>query len=75
MKYLAALAITILCILIALIPEGAMYLIFRLANPTTELGRILLIGIFLVVGGGLIVWWTILVFVLWGKMICAVMDW
>lgn len=54
-----------ICTAIALLPETAMWLTYGLIAPTSEIGKILTIGMFWLCGGGLCIAFGALGFLLW----------
>ncbi len=64
-KLLAFIGITIPCVIFGLLPEIVMYFTWGLIDPVTVLERILTVGLFWVVGGGLCILFAWLALILW----------
>ena len=74
MKLGFLLLITFVCLVFALIPEGAMWFIWHVAAPTMEVSRLLLVVLFVTCGGGLSVLFGFLGLALWVAMVGALVD-
>ena len=64
-KFIAFILITLICICIAVIPETAMYFLWQMVNPQTELGKILVLGIFWCGGFVFCIMFALFGFLLW----------
>lgn len=74
MKILFALMITVMCLAMALLPELAMYGLYKFINPTTELARILMFAIFWIFGIGLCIGSAILSFIIWVGLMAGLLK-
>jgi len=64
-KWVIGIGWSLLCLIVAVIPETALYLIFKFINPTTEMGRILTGGLLLWFGIGVSFLFLVIAFMLW----------
>ena len=53
MKTLTVIVSTLVCIILGTLPELAMWALWGLVHPQTEVGRILMIALFIFCGGGI----------------------
>lgn len=64
-KFIGLMVMTLACFIFALLPEIGMYFLWQVVSPTTEIMRLLLIGVFIFGGGALCVLFAFLGFSLW----------
>jgi hypothetical protein len=74
MKWSIGLLVTVFCIVVGIIPELAMWGIWSLVHPSTEVGRIVMVALFLFGGTSLSILFGIVAFVMWAKLINVVLD-
>ena len=74
MKVAAIFIVTLICGLISLIPEAALYLVYHLMSPTTETGRIVTGGLMIWFGGGFCLLFAAGAFFLWVGLMKMVLN-
>lgn len=72
MKALVIAISSIVCLAISLLPEVAMYFTYWLINPSTELGRVLVLTVFWFGGLSVCVFFGFLGFALWISIVSEV---
>jgi hypothetical protein len=73
-KALFMLVATIVCAIIAAIPEGAMYFLWHIVAPTEGWQRLAMVALFILGGGGITILFWVLAGALWMAVAAACLD-
>lgn len=73
-KFILAIVFTMFCIAFAVLPETAMYFLWHLIHPESELARILVLGIFWFGGAGLCILFGFMGFVMWAHGFVGILE-
>ena len=65
---------TLFCIIVGLWPEAAMYFVYNLIAPTTEMSRILVLALFWLGGAGVCLAFGVLSVVMWMGLIATCIE-